>query len=88
MCQHQATASDLPFYIILAPQKIPLSKFLMTLLHVICNLASPPTPIKNPGYAYEAVLNIRPTDTSSIVSVWVKEVHDSLDKNYGLGSPD
>ena len=33
-------------------QKIPLSKFLMTLLHVICGLASPP--IKNPGHAYDS----------------------------------
>ena len=33
-----------------APQKIPFLKFLMTSLHVICG--SPPSPIKNPGYAY------------------------------------
>ena len=32
-------ASDLPFCDIFAPTKIPLSKFLMTSLHVICGLA-------------------------------------------------
>ena len=41
MCQHQATASDLRFYDIFAPQKILLSKFLMTSLHVICGLGPP-----------------------------------------------
>ena len=53
-CQHQVTASDLPFYsmISLPPQKIPLSDFLMTSLHVICGLSPPP--IKNPGYACKA----------------------------------
>ena len=34
------------------PQKIPLSKFLMTSLHEIWGLISPP--IKNPGYAYDS----------------------------------
>ena len=48
-CQHQATASDLPFYDIFAPRKIPFSKFLMASLHVICGLGPPP--IKNSGYA-------------------------------------
>ena len=38
MYEHLATASDLPFYDILAPQKIPFSKFLMASLHVICGL--------------------------------------------------
>ena len=37
-CQHQATASDIPFYDIFAPQKVSLLKFLMTSLHVICGL--------------------------------------------------
>ena len=41
-CQHQATTSGLPFYNIFAPPKIPLLKFLMTLLHVICGLVPPP----------------------------------------------
>ena len=34
-CQHQAKASDLPFYNIFAHTKNPLSKFLMTSLNVI-----------------------------------------------------
>ena len=39
---NQATASDLPFYDIFAPnKKLTLSKFLMTSLHVICALGSP-----------------------------------------------
>ena len=37
-CQHQATASDLPFYDIFVPTKNFFSKFLMTSLHVICGL--------------------------------------------------
>ena len=41
-CQHQATAFDLPFYDIFASKKIPLSKFLMRLLHVICGLGPLP----------------------------------------------
>ena len=49
-CQHQATASDLPFYDNFAPTKNSVSKFLMTSLHVICGLGLPP--IKNPRYAY------------------------------------
>ena len=35
------------------PQKIPVSKFLMTSLHVICGFAPPPL-IKNPGYANDS----------------------------------
>ena len=40
-CQQQATASDLPFYDIFAPQQIPLLKFMMMSLHVICGLPLP-----------------------------------------------
>ena len=45
----QATASDLPFYDILAPQKVTLSKIFETSLHVIRGLGA--LPIKNPRYA-------------------------------------
>ena len=49
-CQH-ATASDLPFYDIFAPQKLPFSKISDV---IACNLwFGPPFPIKNPGYAYD-----------------------------------
>ena len=37
-CCNKATASDLPFYDIFAPQKFLFWKFLMTSLHVICGL--------------------------------------------------
>ena len=48
--------SNCPFYDIFAPTKFPLLKFLMTSLHMICDLAPPS--IKNPGYAYEAQLRL------------------------------
>ena len=37
-CQCQATASDLPLYVIFSPQKNPFSKFLMRSWQVICDL--------------------------------------------------
>ena len=50
MC-HQATASDLPFYDIFAPQKVPVSKISDDV--IACDLCLGPPPIKNPGYTYE-----------------------------------
>ena len=55
---NHATASDLPqclsptksSTISLSHKKFPFQKSLMTSLHVIFGLASPP--IKNPGFAY------------------------------------
>ena len=47
---HQATASDLPFYDIFAPQKITFSKISDDV--IACDLWFGPPPIKNPGYAY------------------------------------
>ena len=49
---HQATASDLPFYDISAPQKVTFSKISDDV--IACDLWFGPPPIKNPGYAYEA----------------------------------
>ena len=47
---HQATASDLPFYDIFAPQKITFSKISDDVIAFDVWFGSPP--IKNPGYAY------------------------------------
>ena len=51
ICQHQATAFDLPFFDIFATTKIPLPKFLISSMHVIRDLPPSCLPIKNPGYA-------------------------------------
>ena len=48
-CQ-QATASDLPFYDIIAPQKVPLLKISDDI--IACGLRFGAPPIKNPDYAY------------------------------------
>ena len=48
---HQATASDLPFYDIFAPQKITFSKISDDVIACDLWFGSPPPPIKNPGYA-------------------------------------
>ena len=48
MCQ-EAMASDLPFYDIFAPQKVPFFKISDDV--IACDLWFGP-PIKNPGYAY------------------------------------
>ena len=48
-CQ-QATASDLPFYDIFAPQKVPLLKISDDI--IACGLKFGAPPIKNPDYAY------------------------------------
>ena len=48
-CQ-QATASDLPFYNIFAPQKVPFLKISDDV--IARELWFGPPPIKNPGYAY------------------------------------
>ena len=49
-CQ-RATASDLPFYDIFAPQKVPFLKISDDV--IACHLwFGPPPPIKNPSYAY------------------------------------
>ena len=53
-CQHQATASDLPFYDIFGPTK--MSCFKVSDDVIACDLWFPP-PIKNPGYVYAAVVN-------------------------------
>ena len=67
-CQHQATASDLPFCNIFAPTKTSLSKFLMTSLHVICGSAPLPrikilaTPMAEPlskMLNYEKIVQIK-----------------------------
>ena len=46
----QATATNLPFYDISVPQKVPLSKNFDNV--IACDLWFGPHPIKNPGYAY------------------------------------
>ena len=46
----RATASDLPFYDIFAPQKVPFLKISDDV--IACDLWFGPPPIKNPGYAY------------------------------------
>ena len=45
-----ATASDLPFYDIFAPQTLPFLKKFDDV--IACDLWFGPPPIKNPGYAY------------------------------------
>ena len=50
-CQTQAKASDLPFYNIFVPQKIPLSK--IWLRHCMRFMVWPLSPNQNPGYAFE-----------------------------------
>ena len=54
---HQATASDLPFYDIFAPQKITFSQISDDV--IACDLWFGPLPINNPGYAYD----VRSTQT-------------------------
>ena len=49
-CQ-DATASDLPFYDIFAPQKVPILKISDDVIACDLWLGSPPN--QNPGYAYE-----------------------------------
>ena len=47
----QATASDLPFYNIFAPQKVPFLKISDDLIACDLWFGPPPPPIKNAGYA-------------------------------------
>ena len=49
-CQQQATALDLPFHDIFAPQKRSLLKISEEV--IACNLWFRPVPIKTLGYAY------------------------------------
>ena len=49
-CQHQAKASDLPFYDIFAPTK--KSSFEVSDDVIVCDLWFGPPPIKNRGYTY------------------------------------
>ena len=54
---NQATASDLPFYDIFVPQKVPLSEISDDFN--ACDFWFAPPPIKNPGYAYAGGMAFR-----------------------------
>ena len=68
-----ATASDLPFYDFFVPQKFLFRKFLVTSLHVIFGLPPPPSPIKNPGYAYARGMAFRAVSPKSLLELRKRE---------------
>ena len=49
-------ASDLPYYDVFAPQKVPFSKISDDVIACDLWFGPPPPPIKNPGYAYDGNL--------------------------------
>ena len=62
----QVKASDLPFYDIFVPQKIPLSKISDDFNTCDFWFALPP-PIKNPGYAYAEGMAFRAVSPKSLL---------------------
>ena len=63
----KTTASDLLFYDIFAPQKVPFLKISDDV--IACDLRFGPPPIKNPGYAYGG---------HNIMLNWMTEITDLL----------
>ena len=69
MCQ-QATASDFPFYDNFAPQKLPVLKIFDDVIAGELWFGTPP--IKNPGYAYGSVFQIKEKSDIIIVIIGCK----------------